>query len=89
MRPLLPFGQHILNDVDAELAIVRSAIASIAAAHGGRAPTDAELTQDQSELLNGTLEGALEALAQVPGALETERPPHIPRVPQSDFRIDP
>jgi hypothetical protein len=32
---------------------------------------------------------ALEALAQVPGALETEPTPQIPSIPKRDEEIDP
>ena len=63
--------------------------AALAAAHGGRLPANGQLTQRQSELLDGTLGGALEALAQVPGALETEPPPHDPADPARAERIDP
>jgi hypothetical protein len=64
-------------------------MASIQAAHGGRLPTDSELTQKQSELLDGAIGGALEALAQVPGALETAPTPVIPQIPAAAARIAP
>jgi hypothetical protein len=62
---------------------------SLAAAHGGRLPTNGQLTQQQRESLDGTIGATLEALAQVPGALETETPPVTPKIPAKDLEIDP
>jgi high-affinity iron transporter len=89
LRPLLTPREDVLPVVDAQLRTLRAAIASIKAAHGGRLPTNAELTQQQSELLDSAVGGALEALAQVPGALETAPTPDIPQIPRSAVRIDP
>ena len=47
------------------------------------------LTKHQAEQLDSALGGALEALAQVPGTLETEPTPQIPSIPKSDAKIDP
>jgi iron uptake system EfeUOB component EfeO/EfeM len=86
--PLL--GEESLGAVvDTELAALRSAFASIAVAHHGRLPANQELTQQQSELLDGTLGGALEALSGVPGELETEPPTPVPAIPAKDVEIDP
>jgi iron uptake system EfeUOB component EfeO/EfeM len=83
-------GEQVVGPaVDTELATLRKAIAAIAAAHGGRPPTNAQLTQQQSELLDGSLGGALEALSQVPGALEAEPLPHFVPIPAREARIDP
>jgi iron uptake system EfeUOB component EfeO/EfeM len=89
LRPVLGGVERVIPAADTEFATLRSALASIAAAHGGQLPSNGQLTQQQSELLDGTLGGALEALSEVPGVLETEAPPQIPQIPQSDFRIDP
>jgi iron uptake system EfeUOB component EfeO/EfeM len=89
LRPLLKGRENAIPIVDAELASLRSVMASLAAAHGGRLPANGQLTQQQSGLLDGTIGGALEALSQVPGALETELPPQIPQVPPREERIDP
>jgi iron uptake system EfeUOB component EfeO/EfeM len=89
LRPVIGGAERVIPAVDTELVALRSAIASIAAAHGGRLPPNGQLTQRQSVLLNGTLGGALEALSQVPGVLETEAPPQIPQIPPRDVRIDP
>ncbi len=89
LHSLLKGRENTIPIVRTELAALRSAMASLAAAHGGRLPANGQLTQRQSELLNGTIGGALEALSQVPGALETELPPQIPKVPPREERIEP
>jgi high-affinity iron transporter len=89
LRPLLGGREGVLAVVNAQLATLQAAMASIQAAHGGRLPTDSELTQKQSELLDGAIGGALEALAQVPGALETAPTPVIPQIPAAAARIAP
>jgi high-affinity iron transporter len=89
VRPILIGEESVAPAVETELAALRSVMVSIAAAHGGRLPSNGQLTQQQSELLDGTLGGALEALSEVPGRLETEAPPQIPRIPQRDFKIEP
>ncbi len=89
LHPLLKGRENVLSTVATELASLRSTMASLAATHSGRLPANGQLTQRQSEQLDGTLGGALEALSQVPGALETELPPQIPQVPQREQRIEP
>ncbi len=89
LQPLLKGREDTLATVEAELATLRSTMISFAAAHGGRLPTNGQLTQSQAERLYGAIGGALEALSQVPGTLETEPTPQIPPIPQRDARIDP
>jgi high-affinity iron transporter len=89
LRPLLTGRENTIPIVKTELAALRTVMASLAAAHGGRLPSNEQLTQAQAELLDGTLGGTLEALSQVPGALETELPPQIPQIPRRDVRIEP
>ena len=89
LRPLLHGTERVIPAVDTELRSLRSVMSSLAAAHGGRLPSNGQLTQRQSEDLDGVLGGALEALSQVPGVLETELPPQIPQIPQRDFRVNP
>jgi high-affinity iron transporter len=89
LHPLLIGRENTIPIVKTELAALRSVMASLAAAHGGRLPSNAQLTQAQTVLLDGTLGGTLEALSQVPGALETELPPQIPQIPRRDERIAP
>jgi high-affinity iron transporter len=75
--------------VQAEHETLRGAFRSIAEEHGGRLPTNEQLTQRQSELLDGTLGGALEALSRVPVVLEAEAPVGNVKIPSVDSRIDP
>ncbi|MGO9961596.1 MAG: EfeM/EfeO family lipoprotein [Solirubrobacteraceae bacterium] len=75
--------------VDADLDGLQSVLASLAVAHGGRLPTNQELTQLQAEKLDAAVGQALEALAQVPGMLETTVPRTTPSIPASAVRIDP
>jgi hypothetical protein len=89
LTPVLHKTERVIPTVDTELRTVRSAMSALAAAHGGRLPSNEELTQSQAELLDGTLGGALEALSQVPGVLEAEPPPTIPQIPPRDFSINP
>jgi hypothetical protein len=89
LRPLLKGRENVIPIVSAELASLRSAMASVAAAHGGRLPDNGQLTKHQAELLDARIGGALEALSQVPGALETELPPQIPQIPPREERVEP
>jgi hypothetical protein len=89
LRPLLKGREDVTFIVPPELASLQSAMTTLAAAHGGQLPSNGELTQQQSELLNSRVGAALEALAQVPGALEAEPTPKIPTIPKRDERIDP
>jgi iron uptake system EfeUOB component EfeO/EfeM len=89
LRPLLKGRENVTSIVPTGLASLRSAMATLTAAHGGRLPSNGELTQEQAELLDSRLGGALEALAQVPGALEAEPTPRIPSIPARAERIDP
>lgn len=89
LRPLLKGRENVSLIVPPELASLQSAMSSLADEHGGVLPSNGALTQQQSELLNSRMGAALEALAQVPGALETEPTPHIPSIPKRDEEIDP
>lgn len=89
LRPLLKGRENIALIVPIELTSLQSAMTSLAAAHGGQLPSNGEMTQQQSELLNSRMGAALEALAQIPGALEVEPTPQIPSIPKRDEQIDP
>ena len=78
LAPAVGTTERVMPTVATELARLRSAFVGLAAAHHGRLPANSELTSEQSEQLDGTLQGALEALSQVPGVLETEPPPRVP-----------
>jgi hypothetical protein len=68
LRPLLSGRGDVLPQVDSRLARLSQTLAGI---HG-------EPTRVEREQLSGRLGAALEALAGVPGALETSLPPKIP-----------
>lgn len=89
LRPLLHGTERVIPAVDTELRILRGVMAALAAAHGGQLPSNRQLTQQQSIQLDGAIGGALEALSQVPGVLETETPPPIPAIPKGDLRVNP
>jgi high-affinity iron transporter len=84
LRPLINMGV-----VDTELAHLNAVLDGLAAAHGGTLPSNTELSQDQSEALDAAIGEALEALAPVPGSLETAKLPTTPTIPAKDVVIDP
>ncbi len=55
-------------------------LAAIRHAHGGHYPPVSQLSRAESERLDGRLGATLEALAGIPGELETTLPPPIPRI---------
>jgi high-affinity iron transporter len=89
LRPLLKGRENVSLIVPPELTSLQSAMTTLADEHSGQLPSNGALTQQQSELLNSRMGAALEALAQVPGALETEPTPQIPSIPKRDEKIDP
>ena len=89
LRGLLLGGEGTVPLVTHELKALASTMNSIAAAHGGRLPANAQLTQHQAEQLDASLGGALEALSQIPGRLEVEVPPRPAPIPSGDVKIDP
>ena len=72
-----------------QLDHLQAVLDGLAAAHGGALPANDQLTQSQAERLDAALGGALEALAQIPGMLETAPAPTIPSIPRSAVKIDP
>lgn len=89
LQPLLKGREGVGQVVDTELAPLRSTISALAGSHGGQLPSNAQLSQQEAESLDSAMGDALEALAQIPGALEAEVPPPIPQIPSSAERIDP
>ncbi len=75
--------------IETELAQLRRTLSALARTHGGRLPTNAQLTGAEAERLDGALGGALEALSTVPGELESEPVLPTPAIPASAERIDP
>jgi iron uptake system EfeUOB component EfeO/EfeM len=82
LQPLLDGREGTIETVEFTLRRFSAALSSIRHAHGGRFPAQDELSLRESELLNGTLGAALEALDAVPGTLETKIPPPIPSLPR-------
>jgi iron uptake system EfeUOB component EfeO/EfeM len=81
LRPLLDGRESVIEQVDFGLAGLRAALADVRRAHRGSWPTLGQLSQLESERLDGALGLALEELAGVPGDLETQAPPAIPPLP--------
>jgi hypothetical protein len=69
----------VLQQVDSRLARLSETLAGIRRAHGAW-PAPAALRRAERERLTGRLGAALEALAGVPGALETKLPATIPAI---------
>jgi hypothetical protein len=67
----------VLQQVDSRLSRLEQALDQVRDAHGG---WPAHPTRSEHELLTGRLGAALEALAGVPGALETALPPKLPAI---------
>jgi hypothetical protein len=57
-------------------------LASIRARHHGRYPSLPELGIDEHEQLNGYVAGALSALEEMPGTLETKVRLPVPKLPE-------
>ena len=82
LRPLLDGREDAIEVLDSALTRLDGVLATLRRAHHGRWPTLAQLSQREGELLNGAVGAAVEALDQVPGALETKLPPAIPTLPK-------
>jgi high-affinity iron transporter len=77
LRGVLAGRGDALPQVQTRLVELHGALAGIRRAHGGW-PPEGRLSRVEHERLTGTLGATLEALAGVPGALETSLPPAIP-----------
>jgi hypothetical protein len=80
LRPLLDGRENTEGEVRSELLLLRRALAVIARHHSGRYPSLQALGMDERELLDGTVAGALQALKELPGTLETEAHHPIPKL---------
>jgi hypothetical protein len=78
LRGVLAGRGDVLQQVDSRLARLSETLSDIRRAHGG---WPGSLGRAKRERLNGRLGAALEALAGVPGALETSAPPKTPSLP--------
>jgi iron uptake system EfeUOB component EfeO/EfeM len=83
LRPLLDGREDAIEVVDSSLLRLDRVLASLRSSDRGRWPTLEQLSQNQTELLDGAVGGAAEALDEVPGALETKLPAPIPSLPRS------
>lgn len=79
LRPLLK-GKDAIDPALLGLSRLRQAIAALRGAHGGRLPTNDELTRSEREHLDASLGFAVEKLQAVPANLETVDPPVIPSI---------
>jgi iron uptake system EfeUOB component EfeO/EfeM len=80
LEPLLSGRENTESEVRLELSMLRGVLDSIRR-HHGRYPSLAELGQYEHERLNGYVAGALSALQEMPGTLETELHHPVPRLP--------
>lgn len=83
LEPLLSGRENTEGEVRTELLMLAGVLESIRSHHDGRYPSLSELDQDEHEQLNGYVAGALSALEEMPGTLETEIRPPVPRLPAS------
>jgi hypothetical protein len=81
LEPLLSGRENTEGEVRTELGMLSGVLAAIRHRHGGRYPSLAELGQYEHEQLNGYVAGALSALQEMPGTLETEARRPTPRLP--------
>jgi iron uptake system EfeUOB component EfeO/EfeM len=76
LEPLVSGRENTEGEVRSELLMLSGMLASLSRHHHGVYPSLAELGRYEHEQLNGYVAGALSALEQMPGVLETEvRPP--------------
>jgi len=81
LSSILAPRDNVLGQAQGELSILQGAVNRVLREHHGQWPTLDQLTMSQHELLNGTLAGALGALEELPGALETVNIEEIPSIP--------
>jgi hypothetical protein len=81
LEPLLSGRENTEGEVRVELLMLHGLLASIRARHHGRYPSLSQLGIYEREQLNGYVAGALSALEQMPGTLETKVRPPVPKLP--------
>ncbi len=81
LEPLLSGRENTEGEVRDELLMLHDVLASIQARHGGRYPSLSQLAAYEHEQLNGFVAGALAALQEMPGTLETEARTPVPKLP--------
>lgn len=83
LTPLLEQRDGTLLDVNNWFFRLQAVFQQLRHDHGGSVPSLGQLTLTEREQLNGTLDGLLGFLSQVPGSLETAATPVIPKLPRS------
>jgi high-affinity iron transporter len=79
LQPVLAGRGDVFGQVRSRLVQLGATLRGIHRAHGGWPPLR-RLSRREHERLTGVLGATLEALAGVPGALETTLPPAIPMI---------
>lgn len=83
LEPLLSGRENTEGEVRSELLLLSGVLRAIRARHDGLYPSLSALGQYEHEQLNGYVAGALSALEEMPGTLETEAHHAIPKLPAS------
>ena len=84
LEPLLGGRENTEGEVRTELLMLSKVLARIRRSHLGSYPSLPQLSIDEREELDGYVAGALSALDEMPGTLETERhhaPPQLRKNP--------
>jgi high-affinity iron transporter len=81
LEPLISGRENTEGEVRNELLMLSGLLATIRRNHHGEYPSLSELGQNEHEQLNGYVAGALSALEQMPGVLETKVRPPVPKLP--------
>jgi hypothetical protein len=82
LEPLISGRENTEGEVRTELLMLGGVLESISRRHHGVYPSLSELGAYEHEQLNGYVAGALSALEQMPGVLETEARPPVPKLPE-------
>ena len=81
LEPLLEGRENTEGEVRDELLMLSGVLARIRDDHGGSYPTLDQMGIYEREQLDGYVTGALSALDQMPGTLETKLRPPVPKLP--------
>jgi iron uptake system EfeUOB component EfeO/EfeM len=81
LEPLISGRENTEGEVRTELLMLKGLLGSISRRHHGVYPSLAGLGTYEHEQLNGYVAGALSALEQMPGVLETEARRPVPKLP--------
>jgi hypothetical protein len=81
LEPLISGRENTEGEVRSELLMLSGVLESISRHRHGGYPSLPELGSYEHEQLNGYVAGALSALEEMPGTLETEARPPVPKLP--------